>query len=144
MQTEISNPIILYDGVCGLCNRFVQFVLKRDRRDRFRFAALQSNFAREILRRHDMNPDSLDTVYLVLEHGQVSERLLVRNDAVTAVLEELGGIGRVWAKLLGLLPKAVRDWRYDLVARNRYRIFGKHKSCPLPDPKDRHKFLDLA
>ena len=144
MQTEISSPIILYDGVCGLCNRFVQFVLKRDRRDRFRFAALQSNFAREILRQHDLNPDSLDTVYLVLEHGQVSERLLVRNDAVIAVLEELGGMGRVWAKLLGLLPKAFRDWRYDLIARNRYRIFGKHPSCPLPDPKDRDKFLDFA
>jgi predicted DCC family thiol-disulfide oxidoreductase YuxK len=122
-----SNPIILYDGVCGLCNRFVQFVLKRDRQGRFRLAALQSNFARDTLRRH----------------GQPNERLLARNDAATAVLEELGGVWRTWAKLLDLLPKGFRDWRYNLVARNRYRIFGKHEACPLPDPKYKHKFIDV-
>jgi predicted DCC family thiol-disulfide oxidoreductase YuxK len=138
-----SNPIILYDGVCGLCNRFVQFVLKRDRKDQFRFAALQSNFGRNVLRRHDLNPDALDTVYLVLDHGQPSELLLSRNDASTAVLEELGGFPGVLAKLLKLLPRRFRDWRYDLVARNRYRLFGRHEFCPPPDPKDRPKFLDL-
>jgi predicted DCC family thiol-disulfide oxidoreductase YuxK len=143
-----SNPIILYDGICGLCNRFVQFVLKRDRKDRFRFAALQSNFARDTLRRHGHNPELLDTVYLVLDYRQPNERLLARNDAATAVLEELGGVWRVWAKLLELLPRAFRDWRYNLVARNRYRIFGKleagkHEACPLPDPKYKHKFVDV-
>lgn len=138
-----SNPIILYDGVCGLCNRFVQFVLKRDHRDHFRFAALQSTFARTILQRHGLNPDLLDTVYLVVDYGQSSEHLLSRNAAATAVLEELGGLWRFWATLLDLLPKSFRDWRYNLVARNRYRIFGKRESCPLPDPKDRPKFLDV-
>ena len=142
MQTS-SNPIILYDGVCGLCNRFVRFVLKRDRKDRFRFAALQSNLAREILQRHGLNPDSLDTVYLVLNCGQLVERLLSRNDASTAVLEDLGGFWRLWAKLLGSFPRAFRDESYNLVARNRYRLFGRHASCPLPDPDDRHKFLDF-
>ncbi len=138
-----SNPIILYDGVCGLCNRFVQFVLKRDRNDQFRFAELQSNFGRNVLQRHGLDPDALDTVYLVLNHGQPSERLLSRNDASTAVLEELGGFSRVLAKLLKLLPRRFRDWRYRLVAQNRYRFFGRYESCPLPDPKDRSKFLDL-
>ena len=138
-----SNPIILYDGVCGLCSRFVQFVLKRDRKDQFRFAALQSNFGRNVLQRHGLNPDALDTVYLVLDHGQPSERLLSRNDAATAVLEQLGGFPRLLTKLLRLLPRRFRDWCYRLVARNRYWFFGRYDSCPLPDPKDRSKFLDL-
>jgi predicted DCC family thiol-disulfide oxidoreductase YuxK len=139
----MSDLIILYDGVCGLCNRFVQFVLKRDRKDRFRFAALQSNFARAVLERHGLNPDGLDTVYLVLDCGQPSERLLSRNNAATAVLKELGGFWKFWAPWLDLLPKKFGDWRYALVARNRYRFFGKHETCPLPSKKDRHKFLDV-
>jgi predicted DCC family thiol-disulfide oxidoreductase YuxK len=137
-----SNPILLYDGVCGLCNRFVRFVLRHDRKDHFRFAALQSNFARTILERHGLNPDMLDTVYLVFDNGLRSERLLSRNEAATAVLKELGGLWRFWAGLLDLLPRRFRNWRYDLVARNRYRIFGKYETCPLPNEKDRQKFLD--
>lgn len=138
---QSSNPIILYDGVCGLCDRFVQFVLRHDHEDRFRFAALQSNFARTILERQSLNPDVLDTVYLVFDYGQSTERLLSRNEAVSAVLNELGGVWRFWAKLLDLFPKQFRDWRYAVVARNRYRIFGKYETCPLPKEKDRHKFL---
>ncbi len=139
-----SSPIILYDGVCGLCNRFVRFVLKRDRRDCFRFAALQSHFAREVLQRHDVDPNLLDTVYLVLDCDRPTERLLSRNDAVSTVLKELGSFSWLWAKLLNFLPRRVRYWQYNLVARNRYRFFGKYDSCPLPDSKDRHKFLDVA
>ena len=133
------NPIILYDGVCGLCNRFVQFVLRHDRKDQFRFAPLQSNFARTILERHSLNPEVLDTVYVVFDYGQSSERLLSRSEAASAVLKELGGVWRLWAKLLDFLPKRFRDWRYALVARNRYRFFGKYETCPLPDPRDRDK-----
>jgi predicted DCC family thiol-disulfide oxidoreductase YuxK len=137
------HPIILYDGVCGLCNRLVRFVLKRDRDDRFRFATLQSSFAREILQRQGLNPDLLDTFHVVFNHGESSERILARNQAVIAVLEQLGGVWRFWAKLFGLFPRAVRDWQYNVIARNRYRIFGRHESCPVPDSKMRHKFLDL-
>ena len=139
-----SNPIILYDGICGLCNRFVRFVLKRDRRDYFQFAALQSHFAREVLERHDVDPNVLDAVYLVLDHDRPTERLLSRNDAVATVLKELGGFWRFWEKLLNFLPRRVRYWQCNFLARNRYRFFGKYDSCPLPDSKDRHKFLDIA
>ena len=139
-----SNPIILYDGVCGLCNRFVRLVLKHDCKDHFRFAALQSHFACEILQRHGVDPDLLDTVYLMLDHGRPTERLLARNDAVVTVLEELGGFWRLWARLLNFLPRRFRYRQYNLLARNRYRFFGKYDSCPLPDSKDRHKFLDVA
>jgi predicted DCC family thiol-disulfide oxidoreductase YuxK len=144
MPQPSFNPIILYDGVCGLCNRFVQFVLKRDRRDHFRFAALQSAFAREILLRHRLDPGTLDTVYLVVNYGTPDEYLLARNDASAAVLRELGGFWRLLARILDLLPARFRDWRYRLIARSRYRVFGKYDSCPLPDPKDRSKFLDLS
>jgi len=98
------NPIILYDGVCGLCNRFVQFVLKRDHEDRFRFAALQSKFARDILERHQLNADALDTIYLVLDHRHPGERLLSKGDAVNAVLQELGGFWLIWARLCSYFP----------------------------------------
>src|SRR5258705_7894488 len=134
-QTE-SNPILLYDGVCGLCNHLVQFLLKRDTHDRFRFASLQSEFARNLLTRHGADPHDLDTVYVVNDYGQSDESLLARSDAVLYMLDQLGG---VW-KLAGVgrvLPKALRDAVYKIVARNRYRVFGKHESCVLPAPKHR-------
>jgi len=136
------NPILLYDGVCGLCNRAVQFVLKRDREDRFRFASLQSNFAAEILRRHGASPQQLDTVYVLLDRGEPGERLLARSDAAIFVLQTVGGIWRVMNAVLRVLPRWLRDSGYNLIARNRYQIFGKYATCPLPQEQDRHKFLD--
>jgi predicted DCC family thiol-disulfide oxidoreductase YuxK len=136
-----TNPIVLYDGVCGLCNRLVQFLLKRDTHDRFHFASLQSDFTAQVLRRHGLDPADLDTVYVIRDFGQTRERLLARSDAVLFMLNRLGGIWRVTA-LGRVLPRALRDLVYKLVARNRYRVFGKHESCMLPAPQHRQKFLD--
>jgi len=138
-----SHPIILYDGVCGLCNRLVQFVLRHDSRDRFLFAALQSDFANRVLRQHAATAEELDTVYVVLDHALRGERLASRSDAAVVVLKELGRGWSVLAGVLRLFPGWLRNWAYNLVARNRYRIFGKHDSCPIPSEKDRSKFLDL-
>jgi predicted DCC family thiol-disulfide oxidoreductase YuxK len=138
-----SNPIILYDGVCGLCNRLVQFVLRHDSRDRFLFAALQSDFANRVLRQHGATPEDLDTVYVVLDHALPGERLASRSDAAVVVLNELGRGWGVLGSALRVFPGWLRNWAYNLVARNRYRIFGKHDSCPIPSENDRHKFLDL-
>lgn len=140
-QTE-SNPIVLYDGVCGLCNRLVQFLLKRDSHDRFRFASLQSTLGQEILKRHGANPLDLDTFYVVLDYGQPSEHLLARSDGIVYALTTLGGIWKI-ASVGKLLPKAIRDRLYNFVARHRYQVFGKHESCMLPEPKQRAKFLDV-
>ena len=141
MSNTESNPIVLYDGVCGLCNRLTQFILKHDKHDRFRFASLQSEFAANILKRHGADPEDLDTVYVVVDYNKPGERLLARSDAILHIATELGGI---W-KLGGagrVLPRPIRDAMYKLVARNRYRLFGKYESCMLPEPKHRAKFLD--
>jgi predicted DCC family thiol-disulfide oxidoreductase YuxK len=135
-----SNPIVLYDGVCGLCNRLVQFILKHDKRDYFRFASLQSEFASALLQKHGRDPRDLDTVYVVVDYAQPAERLLARSDAILFLLRQLGGIWKL-AALGKILPRIIRDGIYKLVARNRYRVFGKYDSCMLPEPKDRAKFL---
>jgi len=142
MADDASNPILFYDGVCGLCNRLVQFVLKRDSKDRFRFAALQSQFADGVLRQFGADPRDLDTVYVVLNYGRPDARLAARSDAVVLILRELGGVWKLLSSPLRLLPRGLRDWGYDVVARYRYRVFGKYDFCPLPQEKDKRKFLD--
>jgi predicted DCC family thiol-disulfide oxidoreductase YuxK len=143
MSGSSPNAIILYDGVCGLCHRLVQFVLKHDSQDRFRFASLQSDFAAQVLRRHGSVPDDLDTMYVVLDHNLPGERLASRSEAAVVVLGELGGGWSALGVALRMLPEWLRNWGYSLVARNRYRVFGKYDFCPLPSEKDRRKFLDL-
>jgi predicted DCC family thiol-disulfide oxidoreductase YuxK len=142
MDESQPNPIVLYDGVCGLCNRAVQFLLKRDRHDRFRFASLQSEFAANLLQRHGIDHNQLDTVYAVLDYGKPGEKLLSKGDAFLLFARVLGGIWSV-ARLVKVVPRPVRNWLYDFIAANRYRVFGKAESCMLPDPAYRHKFLEV-
>jgi predicted DCC family thiol-disulfide oxidoreductase YuxK len=142
MLEPISGPIVLYDGVCGLCNRAVQFLLKRDRHDRFRFAPLQSAFAADLLERHCLDHTNLDTVYAVRNYGRPDEELLAKGDALLLFAEVLGGIWSV-ARLARLVPPPVRNRLYDFVAQNRYRVFGKSEACMLPDPAYKHKFLEV-
>jgi predicted DCC family thiol-disulfide oxidoreductase YuxK len=164
---QTLSPILLYDGVCGFCNRLVQFTLRRDRRAIFRFAALQSALAARILARHGINPSNLDTFYVVvnpnptegntshyssrddsthdglIQARQPAESLLSRSAAVLYVLNQLGGWCRAASFFLRLVPRFLRDWTYNLVARHRYRIFGRSETCVLPSPQDRSRFLDL-
>jgi predicted DCC family thiol-disulfide oxidoreductase YuxK len=141
-MSEPNRTIVLYDGVCGLCNRAVQFLVKRDRHDRFRFASLQSDFAANLLQRHGINYTKLDTVYAVVNHGETNEKLLAKGDAFLFFAKVLGGIWSV-ARLGSVIPRPIRNWLYDFVAANRYRVFGKAESCMLPDPASRHKFLEV-
>ncbi len=142
MAADQANPILLYDGVCGLCNRLVQFSLKRDTNHSLRFASLQSNFAATVLQRYRLDPRDLDTVYFVADYGRPEERLSTRSDAVIAVLRHIGGAWTVVAALLRAVPSWLRDWGYKMIARNRYRIFGKSDSCLLPEARYRDRFLD--
>jgi predicted DCC family thiol-disulfide oxidoreductase YuxK len=130
----MSGSVILFDGVCNLCNGFVQFVLGRDPRGRFTFASLQSRAAARVLNGHpiDVLPDSL-----VLVEG---ERLFTRS---TAALRIARGLIFPWnlAYAFIVLPRPLRDWVYDLVARNRYRWFGRRDVCMIPTPELRARFL---
>ena len=140
MRKSVSNPIVLYDGVCGLCNRGVQFLLRRDREDHLRFASLQSGFAAALLRKHWVDSRELDAIYVVVDYELATESLLARADAVLFLGREIGGVWNA-VRLLRILPKWARDKAYNLVASHRYRFFGKHESCPMPDERDRPKFL---
>ncbi|HBB97450.1 MAG TPA: thiol-disulfide oxidoreductase [Blastocatellia bacterium] len=142
MRESETKAIVLYDGVCGLCNRAVQFLLKRDRHDRLQFASLQSDVAARVLQRHGMDPKSLDTVYAVLNYGEPNETLLAKGDAFLFFAKVIGGIWGV-AQVGRIIPRRVRNWLYDFIARHRYQVFGKSESCMLPDPKQRHKFLEV-
>jgi predicted DCC family thiol-disulfide oxidoreductase YuxK len=128
-------PVVLYDGTCGLCDRSVQLILRHDRRGRFRFAALQSDIGRALLEKHGLPVDALDTVVLV-EDGRAwtkssaALRIARRMDAPWPVL-----------RALTLVPRPVRDFFYDRVAKSRYRIFGRVDACMLPPPEVRARFL---
>lgn len=132
-------PVLLYDGVCALCNGAVRFVLAHDRSRTIRFAALDSAFARCVIARHPglRNADSL--VFVEPPFGDA--RVAVRSEAILRVAARMGGPWRA-AALLRILPRAVRDASYDLVARSRYRVFGKLDSCPRPPADARHRFIE--
>jgi predicted DCC family thiol-disulfide oxidoreductase YuxK len=159
--------ILLYDGVCGLCNRLVQFILRRDRAGRFRFASLQGALAGRILARNGADARDLDTVYVVVDYDQANERVLSRSDAVIFILRQLGAaelrsarpgqrpvpteaspnagslLWRLAGGALELVPRRLRDWGYGVVARWRYQIFGRYDACPLPTEETRSRFLDF-
>ena len=138
-----QNPIILFDGVCGLCNSLVQFLLKRDNRKRLRFASLQSDFAEKVLARHGIDSKDLDTVHVVVNYEQPGEQVLNRSDAILKAGYELGGVWKALATTGRIIPRALRDLAYRFVARNRYHVFGKYESCMLPEPDQRQRFLDI-
>jgi predicted DCC family thiol-disulfide oxidoreductase YuxK len=119
-----ENPIILYDGVCGLCNRLVQFLLKHDKHARLRFASLQSDFAAKVLQRHGIDPKDLDTLHVIENYEQPNEQVLQRSDAIVRAGRELGGFWSASAAAAKVVPRSLRDLVYRFVARNRYRVFG--------------------
>ncbi len=137
-----SSHLILYDGVCGLCNRLNRFVLKRDTAGVFRFASLQSRLGRSLLEAYRRDPTSLDTLYVVVGYGSTSPVLLFKSNAALFILKTLGGPWRL-GSLLGFLPSRLRDWVYDVIARSRYKVFGRCESCLLPSPEHRSRFIDV-
>jgi len=139
----MADPIILYDGVCGLCNRLVQFLLKHDKQGRLRFASLQSDFAAKVLHRHGIDPKDLDTLHVIENYEQPGERVLQRSDAILRAGRELGRFWSVSATAANVIPRALRDMVYRFVAKNRYRVFGKYDTCMLPEPNQRSRFLDV-
>lgn len=137
-----GKTLILFDGRCGLCDRVVRFVLRRDRGDRFVFAPLQSPLGIELMSRHGHDARRLDTFAAVQDHGLPTERVRVKGRAGILVLRQLGGIWSL-AAVLGVLPTGLLDFVYDRIARNRFAWFGKVEACRVPTPAERAKFLTL-
>jgi predicted DCC family thiol-disulfide oxidoreductase YuxK len=127
--------VIVFDGVCLLCSRWVDFVLRHDRSARIRFAAMQSASGRELLTRHGLDPDNpLSFLYLADGHGYSD------SDAIVRVVQGFGGVWRL-VGVLRIVPRPLRDAVYRLIARNRYRWFGRRDSCLVPDAATAARFL---
>jgi predicted DCC family thiol-disulfide oxidoreductase YuxK len=133
---ETTKSIVLFDGVCNLCNGAVQFIINRDREGCFSFASLQSAVGQAQLRQFGLATDAFDTFVLV-EGGKA----YTRSTAALRIARRLPGAWRLLYALM-IMPRPLRDWMYGLVARNRYRLFGRRDSCMMPTPELRAKFLD--
>jgi predicted DCC family thiol-disulfide oxidoreductase YuxK len=136
-----GSHLILYDGVCGLCNRMNAFVLKHDKRGVFRFASIQSSKGQLLLRQFGRNPDDLDTFFVLTNYRSEAPALMQKARAGMFVLKALGAPWR-WAAVIGFLPVRLLDFGYDCIASNRYRIFGKLDQCALPAAEHRERFVD--
>ena len=132
---------MLYDGVCGLCSRLLRLLLEHDHRAVFTFAALQSEAGRAIVERFGGNPDELSSFYVVANYRTGDARMFRRSRAALFVAGELGWPWK-GAVVLRLLPTAILDRAYDLVARYRYRLFGRYEQCLIPRPDVRTRFLE--
>jgi predicted DCC family thiol-disulfide oxidoreductase YuxK len=130
-----DDDVILYDGVCVFCSRWIRFIAARDRQKRFRFTAIQSGYGTRLAEAFGINPHDPDTNAVI--HGGV---VYFKSDAALTVLSNLPGWR--WTRGLRVIPKFLRDAVYNLVARNRYRIFGKYDECSLPDAEMRARVLE--
>ncbi len=130
-----DDDVILYDGVCVFCSRWIRFVAARDRDRRFRFTAIQSDYGARLARTFGIDLNDPDTNAVI--HGGAA---YVRSDAALTVLSNLPGWR--WARVLFAVPKPLRDAVYNLVAKNRYRIFGKYDACFMPDAEMRERVME--
>lgn len=136
-----ATTVLLYDGLCGFCDRTIQFIVKHDTKRTMQFAPLQGDFAGQVLERHPALR-AIDSLVLVRNdaHSPV-QNVLVRSDAVIAIAAYLGGIWRVGGLLLRVIPRPVRDWGYCAFARRRFRVFGRLDACRIPSAEERSRFL---
>ncbi|MBT2725090.1 thiol-disulfide oxidoreductase DCC family protein [Bacillus sp. ISL-46] len=129
------DRIILFDGVCNLCNNSVKFIIKRDTSGYFKFASLQGETGQRLLKKHSLNYDLNSFVLIEME------KVYIKSSAALRVCSKLGGAWRILS-IFRFLPPLFRDFLYDIVAKNRYKWFGKRESCILPLPKWKQRFLD--
>ena len=130
-----DDDVILYDGTCVFCSRWIRFIAARDTAKRFRFTAIQSDYGARLARAFGIDPRDPDTNAVI--HGGTA---WFKSDAALAVLSKLPGYR--WTRVLFAAPKPVRDSVYNLVAKNRYRIFGKYETCFVPDEAVRARVME--
>lgn len=129
------SGIILFDGVCNFCNSSVNFIIDRDTTNYFKFGALQSDEGQALLRKHNQSTDSFDTLILI-----EGDKLYTRSTAALRIAKKLSGLWPLFYVFI-IIPKFFRDPIYNLIAKNRYKVFGKKDTCRLPTPQERAKFL---
>ncbi len=134
------KTVVLFDGVCNLCHRTVQFILRHDKAQRFVFASQQSEIGQQLLRRYGVPTETALADSVVVIEGA---RVWLESDAALYILYRLGGVWRA-AAVLRFLPKRWRDWAYRLVAKNRYRLFGRLERCMVPTQELKERFLDAS
>jgi predicted DCC family thiol-disulfide oxidoreductase YuxK len=132
-MSKKSYQIVFFDGDCAFCNKFIIYLIKKDKHDRLRFAHLDSSFAKVTLNNQPRIPDSI-ILY-------ANEKFYFKSDAILMILKELNALG-ILPGIFGLIPRKFRDWMYDLFARYRYIIFGKQNNCITPSRKLREKILE--
>ena len=131
-----DQRIILFDGICNLCNSAVNFVLKRDKNSVFKFASLQSDAAKKLLKNREVS--EIDTgSFVLIDDGKV----YTRSTAALRVCKHLSGLWPLMTIFM-IVPRFMRDWVYNLISKNRYRWFGKRDACMIPSPGVKYKFLN--
>jgi len=130
-----EQHIVLFDGVCNLCNNGVQFIIKKDKRNLFNFAALQSEYGEILLNKHQINTENMDS-FVYIQKGKA----YVKSTAALKIAKELKRGWQLFYVFI-IFPAFFRNWFYDFIAKNRYRWFGKKDSCMIPTPELKAKFL---
>lgn len=131
------SDIILFDGICNMCTASVQFIIKRDPNQKFSFASLQSDVAKELLIKHNKVSKEVDSVVLITEEGRVFDK----SSAALRIASKLKGGWKLFAILL-VVPPFIRDVVYQFIAKHRYNWFGKKEKCMLPTPQQKERFLE--
>src|SRR5215212_7136483 len=143
-SNEFAGPVLFYDGECGLCNRLVRALLRLDRRGRLRLAPLQGPTAQAYLQMHELPTADFETLVYVPDWVQRAKpAYLVRTRGVIAALRAIGGVGRILAAMIAIVPAVWRDAAYRLIGRWRYRLFGPWRHRPLPKREWAARFLDV-
>ena len=130
------NAIVLFDGVCNLCNSLVLFIIKRDKDAKFKFASLQSNTAQSLLRKHNLPIVVVDS-FVLIKDDTFSEK----SSAGLYLLKEIGGLWKLLYIFI-LIPRPLRDFVYDKIANSRYKVFGKRDECMVPTDELKDRFLE--
>ena len=134
MNTESKHKVILFDGVCNLCNSFVNFVIRNDKKEVFKFAPIQSNFGEIALKKHRINSKDTDSIILIDD-----DNYYIKSSAALYIAKNLSGAYPLLFCFM-LVPKFMRNWVYDFIAKNRYKWYGKKESCMIPTPELIDKF----
>ena len=136
------QPVLLYDGECGLCNALMRFMLRNDHRRVLLFAPLQSRTGQAFLRAHDLNAKDFDSLVFIQDHARAETVFFLRTAGALRAMQEMGGGWRRLARILALVPTCCSDLLYKCIARMRYRLFGRYRPTPLPNPEWAKRILD--